>query len=195
MTTSVASQTSTALRSSTGVIFGQNMSFKSHIRGQQTAFFHPWDIAESHSICLKVILKKWVTNVFVTSKLDNCNGNSLLISSPDCSFVRSVKSINLKIPLLVCRILDGLAILKTSQYDCTGISHFAGKWLESAGLLVAPSISKEQILSTSGLDSLYSHNNEVKIPMRQRWMEHFKGSSYEVTVQRSQLNSCSQKCV
>lgn len=41
-----------------------------------------------------------------------------------------------------------ILILKTSQYNLTGINHFAGKWLERAGLLVVPGVSKEQFPST-----------------------------------------------
>lgn len=41
-----------------------------------------------------------------------------------------------------------ILILKTSQYNLTGINHFAGKWLEHAGLLVVPGVSKEQFPST-----------------------------------------------
>uniref|UniRef100_A0A3Q3K2M1 Reverse transcriptase domain-containing protein n=1 Tax=Monopterus albus TaxID=43700 RepID=A0A3Q3K2M1_MONAL len=95
----IALSSSTTVRN-LGVIFDQNMSFKSHInQASRSAFFHLRNIAKIRSILSQSDAEKLV-HAFVTSRLDYCN--SLLSGCPN----NSLKSLQL-IQNAAARVLTG----------------------------------------------------------------------------------------
>uniref|UniRef100_A0A3Q3JNC3 Reverse transcriptase domain-containing protein n=1 Tax=Monopterus albus TaxID=43700 RepID=A0A3Q3JNC3_MONAL len=95
----IALASSTTVRN-LGVIFDQNMSFKSHINQvSRSAFFHLRNIAKIRSILSQSDAEKLV-HAFVTSRLDYCN--SLLSGCPN----NSLKSLQL-IQNAAARVLTG----------------------------------------------------------------------------------------
>uniref|UniRef100_A0A3Q3KA17 Reverse transcriptase domain-containing protein n=1 Tax=Monopterus albus TaxID=43700 RepID=A0A3Q3KA17_MONAL len=95
----IALASSTTVRN-LGVIFDQNMSFKSHINQvSRSAFFHQCNIAKIRSILFQSDAIKLVY-AFVTSRLDYCN--SLLSGCPN----NSLKSLQL-IQNAAARVLTG----------------------------------------------------------------------------------------
>ncbi|XP_038581024.1 uncharacterized protein LOC119907367, partial [Micropterus salmoides] len=95
----IALASSTTVRN-LGVIFDQDMSFKSHIKQiSRTAFFHLRNIAKIRNILSKNDAEKLV-HAFVTSRLDYCNS---LLSG--CS-KKSIKTLQL-IQNAAARVLTG----------------------------------------------------------------------------------------
>ncbi|KAK2872069.1 hypothetical protein Q8A73_024565, partial [Channa argus] len=100
-----------------GVIFDQDLSFKSHIKQiSRTAFFHLRNIAKIRSILSQSDAEKLV-HAFVTSRLDYCN--SLLSGCPS----NSLKSLQL-IQNAAARVLTG-----TSKRDHISPSLASLHWL------------------------------------------------------------------